>query len=291
MEITNPNPNAQSKNSQTTPATSFGAMLLQAREAKKLSLEDAAAELFILKRHLQALEQENFQALPQVTFARGFAINYAKYLGLDPHAVADSFDAAYPSELRTKAVGDIESPLRPMGTLQREGRAKIRFNPLLLLAVIGVIALAVFLLRMVTNANDETAEPTPTIDTISPAEQAEGAYVPGAEAASGVAIGANNTATNASGSALNLDNSATSTADGNNLEFWVKDNTEITVTDAAGNSLMSGMQSRGGYKLSGQAPFQIQVNDVANVDLNLNQEAVDLSKFATNNKASFTLAP
>lgn len=291
MEITNPNPNAQSKNSQTTPATSFGAMLLQAREAKKLSLEDAAAELFILKRHLQALEQENFQALPQVTFARGFAINYAKYLGLDPHAVADSFDAAYPSELRTKAVGDIESPLRPMGTLQREGRAKIRFNPLLLLAVIGVIALAVFLLRMVTNASDETAEPTPTIDTISPAEQAEGAYVPGAEAASGVAIGANNTATNASGSALNLDNSATSAAGGSNLEFWVKDNAEITVTDATGNSLMSGVQSRGGYKLSGKAPFQIQVNDVANVDLNLNQEAVDLSKFATNNKASFTLAP
>lgn len=294
MEITNPNPNAQSKNSQTTPATSFGAMLLQAREAKNLSLDDAAAELFILKRHLQALEQENFQALPQVTFARGFAINYAKYLGLDPHAVADSFDAAYPSELRTKAVGDIESPLRPMGTLQREGRAKIRFNPLLLLAVIGVIALAVFLLRMVTNAKEETVEPTPTVDTISPAEQAEGAYVPGAEAASGVAIGANNTAATASGNALNLDdNAATSTATAGdaNLEFWVKGNTDITVTDAAGNSLMSGAQSRGGYKLSGKAPFQIQINDVDKVDLNLNQEAVSLSKFATNNKASFTLAP
>lgn len=303
MEITNPTPNAQSKNSQMTPPASFGAMLLQAREAKNLSLEDAAAELFILKRHLQALEQENFHALPQVTFARGFAINYAKFLGLDPHAVADSFDAAYPSELRSKAVGDIESPLRPMGTLQREGRAKIRFNPLLLLAVIGVIALAVFLLRMVTNASEETVEPTQAIETISPSEQAEGAYVPAA-AASGVAIGnnnaagANNTAANASGSALDasgtaldLNTSATNTTDGSTLDFWVKDNTEITVTDAAGNSLMSGVQSRGGYKLSGKAPFQIQVNNVANVDLNLNQQIVDLSKFATNNKASFTLAP
>jgi len=293
MEITNPTPNAQSKNSQITPPTSFGAMLLQAREAKNLTLEDAAAELFILKRHLQALEQENFQALPQVTFARGFAINYAKYLGLDPHRVADSFDTAYPSELRTKAVGDIESPLRPMGTLQREGRAKIRFNPLLLLAIIGVIVLAVFLLRMVTNAKDETTEPTPTIDTISPAEQAEGASVPGAAVASGVAIGAQNADVSASGNALNLDDNATNTATAGdaNLEFWVKGNTDITVTDAAGNSLMSGTQSRGGYKLSGKAPFQIQINDVDKVDLNLNQEAVSLSKFATNNKASFTLAP
>lgn len=54
---------------------------------------------------------------------------------------------------------------------------------------------------------------------------------------------------------------------------------------------MSGAQSRGGYKLSGKPPFQIQINDVDKVDLNLNQEAVSLSKFATNNKASFTLAP
>ena len=73
---------------------SFGSMLQQARKSKQLTLDDAAKELFILKRHLQALENENFSDMPQAAFARGFAINYAKFLGLDPTKVAASFDAA-----------------------------------------------------------------------------------------------------------------------------------------------------------------------------------------------------
>ena len=64
-----------SSNTQSNAQGSFGAMLQQARKTKQVSLEDAAAELFILKRHLQALENENFADLPQAAFARGFAIN------------------------------------------------------------------------------------------------------------------------------------------------------------------------------------------------------------------------
>ncbi|MGO1687913.1 MAG: helix-turn-helix domain-containing protein, partial [Psychrobacter sp.] len=77
-----------SSNNQSNAQGSFGAMLQQARKTKKISLEEAAAELFILKRHLQALENENFSEMPQVAFARGFAINYAKFLDLDPVRVA-----------------------------------------------------------------------------------------------------------------------------------------------------------------------------------------------------------
>lgn len=289
MEITNPNNNVQN-----TPSTSFGAMLSRAREKKQVTLDEVSAELFILKRHLQALEQEDFKALPQMTFARGFAINYAKYLGLDPHQVAASFDAAYPAELKTKAVGDIESPLRPMGTLQREGRTKIRFNPLLLLAIIGVIILAVFLLRMVTNARNDADTPVESIDTITASEQAEGAAVESA----GVAIAA----PSASGTAINMTTAPTTQASTltseqienikpARLDFWVKDNTDISVTDVAGESLLSGVQPRGGYKLEGKPPFQIQINNVDNVTLNMNREKINLSQYATDNKANFTLAP
>lgn len=296
MEITNPNPNIPPSSS-----TSFGAMLSRARERKQVTLEDASAELFILKRHLQALEQENFEALPQLTFARGFAINYAKYLGLDPHVVAESFDAAYPNALRTKSVGDIESPLRPMGTLQREGRSKIRFNPLLLLAIIAVIALAVFLLRMVTNARETPTQPAQITDTITPTEQAEGAAVDNA----GVAIGSTSSTTSTTpaetattNAGVAIGNNATSltaeqlanTADAT-LEFWVRDNTDISVVDATGKSLLSGEQPRGGYNLVGKPPFQVQIKDVKNVTLNMNKEKISLAEHATNNQASFSLAP
>ncbi|WP_201509788.1 helix-turn-helix domain-containing protein [Psychrobacter alimentarius] len=268
-----------SSNTQSNAQGSFGATLQQARKNKKVSIDEAAAELFILKRHLQALENENFSDLPQPAFARGFAINYAKYLGLDPIKIASSFDAAYPNELKVQASNSTDTPLRPMGTLQRDTHNRIRFNPLLILAVIGVIVLAVFLFRMVSNASKEhNEEPvsTSTVEDISASEQAQGAAI---SSASGIG---------SSGSALNLGNANASEAA---LAVTVTDTANVTITDAAGNDLMTGAQTSGSYNLSGTPPFNVQIDNIDNVSLMLNQEAVALDTYATDKKASFELAP
>ena len=266
-----------SLNTQPNTQGSFGAMLQQARKTKKVSIEEAADELFILKRHLQALENENFADLPQATFARGFAINYAKFLGLDSEKVASSFDAAYPSELKAKSVSNIDTPLRPMGTLQRDTRSRIRFNPLLILAVVGVIVLAVFLFRVVSNANKENnVEPASTVEDISALEQAQGAAI---DSATGVG---------ASGSALNLGGANVSPAA---LEVKVTDSAVISIADASGNTLMNGSQTSGDYQLSGIPPFSVQIDNVDNVSLVLNEEAVALDAYPTDEQASFELAP
>ena len=266
-----------SLNTQPNTQGSFGAMLQQARKTKKVSIEEAAAELFILKRHLQALENENFADLPQATFARGFAINYAKFLGLDSEKVASSFDAAYPSELKAKSVSNIDTPLRPMGTLQRDTRSRIRFNPLLILAVVGVIVLAVFLFRMVSNANKENnVAPVSTVEDISALEQAQGAAI---DSATGVG---------ASGSALNLGGANVSPAA---LEVKVTDSAVISIADASGNTLMNGSQTSGDYQLSGTPPFSVQIDNVDNVSLMLNEEAVALDAYPTDEQASFELTP
>ena len=271
-------------------AQTFGARLKWAREQKNCTLEQAADELHILKRHLQALEEEDFEALPQMTFARGFTINYAKYLNLDPNMVVKNFEEVYPAHLRGGNSSEIKTPLQPLGTLQRDARRpNFRINPLLLLGLIGLIVLAVFLLRTVNNARQQTAE-TPesevAINNISSTEQAQGAAL------------TNTTATN-TGSALTLDNAGSaigaavsgSVLAEDNLDLWVRDNTNITVTDAKGTVLLTGEQSRGGYKVTGQPPFQIQIDKVDNVTLNLNQQKVALSGYAQNNQANFSLAP
>ncbi|ERL56228.1 Transcriptional regulator [Psychrobacter aquaticus CMS 56] len=266
-----------SSNTQSNAQGSFGAMLQQARKTKQVSLEEAAAELFILKRHLQALENENFADLPQAAFARGFAINYAKYLGLDATKVASSFDAAYPNELKAQASNNTDTPLRPMGTLQRDTHNRIRFNPLLILAVIGVIVLAIFLFRMVSNASKENnEEPIATADDVSAIEQAQGAAI---EDANGIG---------ASGSALNLGGASTSMAA---LDMTLTDTAVVSITDASGNSLISGAQTSGNYQLSGMPPFNVQIDNIDNVRLTLNQEAVALESYATDKQASFELAP
>ena len=216
--------------------------------------------------------------MPQAAFARGFAINYAKFLGLDPVKIASSFDAAYPTELKSRSSNNIESPLRPMGTLQRDTHNRIRFNPLLIIAVIGVIILAIFLFRMVTNASKENNEqPVNTSEDISAIEQVQGA-----------AINSDTNGVSASGSALNLGGESTAAA---TLDVKLTDAAVVVITDAPGSNLMNGSQTAGDYKLSGMPPFNVQIDNVKNVSLMLNQEAVALDSYATGTQASFELAP
>jgi len=266
-----------SSNTQSNAQGSFGAVLQQARKNKQVTLEAAAAELFILKRHLEALESENFAELPQAAFARGFAINYAKYLGLDSAKIASSFDAAYPNELKAKSASNIDTPLRPMGTLQRDTHNRIRFNPLLIIGVIGLIILAVFLFRMVSNASKEnTQEPVSAVEDMSAIEQAQGA-----------AINSDASGVGASGSALNLGDAATTAT----LNLVLTSDAVVSITDASGNSLINGSQSAGNYDLSGMPPFNVQIDNIDNVSLMLDQQAVALDTYATDKQATFELAP
>lgn len=66
---------------------STGERLKLAREAKGLSLDDVASQTRIPIRHLQAIEREDWDALPAPTYAIGFARNYANAVGLDGAAV------------------------------------------------------------------------------------------------------------------------------------------------------------------------------------------------------------
>ncbi|WP_230656396.1 helix-turn-helix domain-containing protein [Psychrobacter sp. I-STPA10] len=284
--------NKMSEALSNTDSRSFGATLKWAREQKNCTLDEAADHLHILKRHLEALEAEDFAVLPQMTFARGFAINYAKYLGLDTNAIVKSFDAVYPEHLKS-SVGNIKTPLKPLGTLQRDSRRpSFRINPFLILFVIALIALAVFLLRTVNNARQETAvdpQDEIAINNISSSEQAQGAALTTATDAAVTATGSALDIAN-TGSAIATTETTVAQADAN-LDFWVRDNTDITVTDATGAVLLSGDQPRGGYKIKGQPPFQVQINNVKNVTLNLNQVKVPLADYAQNDQANFSLAP
>lgn len=264
-------------NNHSNAQKSFGTLLQDARKAKKLSLDAVAAELFILKRHLQALEDENFSDLPQAAFARGFVINYAKLLGLDSVQVVSSFDAAYPDELKTRAANNPTSPLQPMGTLQRDTHSRIRFNPLLVVAVVALIILAFFLFRMVSNADKDNQEPVAVVDAISASEQTQGAAIENP-------LGN----VSSSGSALNLSGDSASLAA---LDVTLTDTATIDITDASGSRLITGSQSRGDYQLAGIPPFNIQIDNINNVRLLLNRQTVALDQYATGQQASFELMP
>jgi cytoskeleton protein RodZ len=70
-----------------------GARLRVAREARRLELSHIASETRIPLRHLEAIEEGDFAALPSRTYAIGFARTYAKAVGLDDAAIIDAVRA------------------------------------------------------------------------------------------------------------------------------------------------------------------------------------------------------
>lgn len=75
------------------PPAGPGATLRAAREARRLELAHIAAETRIPLRHLEAIEEGNFESLPSRTYAIGFARTYAKAVGLDDVAITEAVRA------------------------------------------------------------------------------------------------------------------------------------------------------------------------------------------------------
>lgn len=65
-----------------------GEQLRAAREASGLGLADIATRTRITQRHLEAIERDDFNALPSATYAVGFARAFARAAGADEVAVA-----------------------------------------------------------------------------------------------------------------------------------------------------------------------------------------------------------
>lgn len=296
MEHSNNSDNSTSTNTPTYDTTQpLGQRFRHAREKMGISLDESAKRTFILKRHLEALENGQYDLLPQPTFARGFAVNYGKFLGLDNELVTQSFDAQYPTHLKQQYEDVRHTPLQPMGTLQRDARSGIKINPFIIIGILVALGLAFFIFSTVNKAHNDTQNPdtTTNVQDMNSQEQATGAdlnnvgsAIPSTVPASGLP------ATGAVIAGTSVGSAPSSTVAGaSTIDLWVQKPTSLTITDASGQTLITGEQSRGARTLSGKPPFNISIDNVSNVSLDLNKQPIKLSDYAQNNKANFTLNP
>lgn len=73
-----------------------GAALRRVREQRGIALEKIAEKSKIGLRYLQYIELDRYDELPARVYLRGFLLEYARSLGLDPNRVADSYLAVMP---------------------------------------------------------------------------------------------------------------------------------------------------------------------------------------------------
>jgi cytoskeleton protein RodZ len=124
--------------------TGIGPTLREARKRRKVDLPEIQAAIKIRVRYLQAMENEEWDALPGGAYTRGFIRTYASYLGLDGERLADDYRRA------TGPPGGERVPKRvePVPTARRRRRPLVSSRPviaavcLVLVAVVVGIALA-----------------------------------------------------------------------------------------------------------------------------------------------------
>jgi flagellar biosynthesis protein FlhG len=82
-----------------------GSLLRKVRESLGLELADISARTKIARAHLQALEDDRYAALPALVYTRGFLVEVAKQLGLDPVQVQKTYLRRLREELASQGKG------------------------------------------------------------------------------------------------------------------------------------------------------------------------------------------
>lgn len=124
--------------------TGIGATLREARNRRKVDLSEVEAAIKIRVRYLQAIENEEWDALPGDAYTRGFIRTYAIYLGLDGDRLAEDYRrSAAPTggERVPKRVEPVPTGIRASGP-RISSRMLIVAVCLLLIAIVVGIALA-----------------------------------------------------------------------------------------------------------------------------------------------------
>lgn len=121
----------------------------------------AEAGTRIRSRYLRAMEEEQFDLLPDPSYVRGFLRAYASYLGLDPQLALDEYDSRF---------GEFAGGMSPEGL--RRARRKSAGTPrrreaqLLWLAIGGVTGVALLAwLGLGGSSTTPATDPVPGIPT------------------------------------------------------------------------------------------------------------------------------
>lgn len=166
----------ESPAAESRPEVSVGLVLRQARESRQMSVADVAQLLKISYRQVDALESDNWGALPGQTFVLGFIRNYARLLHLDATPLLQQIKAA-----QTPDNPNIVLPEASAASLPQPGQGKRRDLAAVAGAalMVGVAVAAYFLVP--ADFWQSAPEPEPVAETAAEAEP-EQAFPPAAPA-------------------------------------------------------------------------------------------------------------
>jgi len=138
-----------------------GERLRSAREAKGLTLEDIAAQTRIPLRHLESIENSDWDRLPAPTYTVGFAKSYAGAVDLDRTEIGDQLREEMGGQRFANTQAEVFEAADPARTMPKW-------------LVIGAALAVVLLIAIMSWLNKRSLEPAPepAINAAAPAEPA-----------------------------------------------------------------------------------------------------------------------
>ncbi|MBS1894498.1 MAG: helix-turn-helix domain-containing protein [Actinobacteria bacterium] len=133
----------------------IGDTLSEARTRRAVDLEEVHAATGIRPRYLEAIEQEDWDALPEEFYARAFIRKYARYVGVDPEPLVDEYkrqQGGGPS-----GAGGPTSPFARTGSRRADAlrRRRKRQSVYTWVVAIGVLAAIVVGVVLLSSGGDE----------------------------------------------------------------------------------------------------------------------------------------
>ncbi|MFA5940214.1 MAG: RodZ domain-containing protein [Sinimarinibacterium sp.] len=266
------------------PRPGPGALIREARQRARLSLEDMAAHTKLARQTLDALERDDYKALLEPVYVRGYYRKCAKVLDMDEGALIAAYEARVaprqpeaPSKLRLASGTEL-------GSSSRLPVAMAVFAAVVAIVVCGFIWLArdgqdsypVFRDAIVSET------PMPTAPPVAPQPVAVDAAAPEAAAATPAADAAGPDATPGPGVA----SAATAVV---RLRF--RQTSWVRVDDAAGKVLINQTQAAGTEQtVNGVTPLNIYLGNAPGVEVEYDGKAVDIRSYVRDsNTARFSL--
>lgn len=128
---------------QSQSVESLGQYLKNQREEKNLSFQEALDETRIPPKSLEAMEADDYDSLPAETFARGFYMLYARFLGLNSEEVLERYDQERTDEQEEEKYilpSELEKKINHIATEQ-----SMSFNTVTAIGLVIILAIIALL--------------------------------------------------------------------------------------------------------------------------------------------------
>jgi cytoskeleton protein RodZ len=245
---------------------SCGRALAAARKGRGLSQGDVAGQLRLQLRQVKAIEAEDFAALPEGPFVRGFVRNYARLVGLPAEPLLAMLDARLPPTAPLR--GEVATAASPVHLARREHLSR--------LAVIGGAVAALLLFAVLgwwtMRPGGEVAAP--------PASPREAPAAPAAVAASEPAAPAVATADAANAPApAATDPEPAAAVSATALRLRFRDRSWVEIRQEADGAVLMSQNNEPGTQVTvdGTPPYLLVIGDASSVDLEFRGRPVDLA--------------